>query len=159
MSQTWPSTPTIVSSHSMFHSIISSSHQMCRCPTIRHVVPSFRRPVSFVHHPIECAVLPSVTSNSPIVLSYFWHCTIDLSRPLQARPFNVAMPRRKEEVATTQEGLMKWEKSNGKKILKKELWDPSSRYHSMRIKDIHASDERFSSYPLRNFMLGEIHAL
>ena len=38
-----------------------------------------------------------------------------------------------------------------KKMLKKELWDLSSRYHSMRIKDINASDERFSSYPLRNF--------
>ncbi len=37
------------------------------------------------------------------------------------------------------------------KMLKKELWNPSSHYHSMRIKDIHASDEHFSSYPLRNF--------
>ncbi len=36
-------------------------------------------------------------------------------------------------------------------MLKKELWDPSSCYHSMRINDIHASDECFSSYPLRNF--------
>ncbi len=42
-------------------------------------------------------------------------------------------------------------KERRKKMLKKELWDPSSRYHSMKIKDIHASDERFSSYPLRNF--------
>jgi hypothetical protein len=38
-----------------------------------------------------------------------------------------------------------------KKMLKKELWDPSSRYHSMKSKDIHASNERFSSYPLKNF--------
>ncbi len=42
-------------------------------------------------------------------------------------------------------------KERRKKMLKKELWDPSSRYHSMKIKDIHASDERFSSYPLKNF--------
>ncbi len=39
----------------------------------------------------------------------------------------------------------------GKKLLKKELWDVSSRYHSMSIKDIHASDERFSAYQLKNF--------
>jgi hypothetical protein len=61
------------------------------------------------------------------------------------------MPRKKEQVATTQEGLVKWEKSDGKKMLKKELWDPSSPCHSMRINDIHASDEHFSSFPLRNF--------
>jgi hypothetical protein len=42
-------------------------------------------------------------------------------------------------------------KERWKKMLKKELWDPSSRYHSMKIKDIHASDERFIAYPLKNF--------
>ena len=64
------------------------------------------------------------------------------------------MPRKKdEEVAkkTAQVGLVEWKNSNGKKLLKKELWDVSSRYHSMSIKDIHASDERFSAYPLKNF--------
>ncbi len=64
------------------------------------------------------------------------------------------MPRKKgKEVAkkTAQEGLVEWKKSDGKKLLKKELWDVSSRYHSMSIKDIHASDERFSAYPLKNF--------
>ncbi len=64
------------------------------------------------------------------------------------------MPRKKgEEDAkkTAQEGLVEWKKSDGKKLLKKELWDVSSRYHSMSIKDIHASDERFSAYPLKNF--------
>ncbi len=64
------------------------------------------------------------------------------------------MPRKKgKEVAkkTAQEGLVEWKKSDGKKLLKKELWDVSSRYHSMSIKDIHASDERFTAYPLKNF--------
>jgi hypothetical protein len=64
------------------------------------------------------------------------------------------MPRKKdEEVAkkTAQVGLVEWKNSNGKKLLKKELWDVSSRYHSMSIKDIHASDECFSAYPLKNF--------
>ncbi len=64
------------------------------------------------------------------------------------------MPRKKgKEVAkkTAQEGLVEWKKSDGKKLLKKELWDVSSRYHSMSIKDIHASDERFSAYLLKNF--------
>ena len=65
------------------------------------------------------------------------------------------MPRKKkdEEVAkkTAQVGLVEWKNSNGKKLLKKELWDVSSRYHSMSIKDIHASDECFSAYPLKKF--------
>ncbi len=52
---------------------------------------------------------------------------------------------------TAQEGLVEWKKSDGKKLLEKELWDVSSRYHSMSIKDIHASNERFSAYPLKNF--------
>ncbi len=43
------------------------------------------------------------------------------------------------------------EKEWREKTAKKELWDVSSRYHSMSIKDIHASDERFSAYPLKNF--------
>jgi hypothetical protein len=47
--------------------------------------------------------------------------------------------------------LVKWEKSNGKKILKKELWDVNFRFHSMNIKDIHSSDARFSVYPHKNF--------
>jgi len=46
---------------------------------------------------------------------------------------------------------VKWEKSNGKKMLKKELWDVNSRFHSMKIKDIHSSNARFSVYPLKNF--------
>ena len=47
--------------------------------------------------------------------------------------------------------LVKWEKSDGKKMLKKELWDVNSRFHGMNIKDIHSSDARFSVYPLKNF--------
>jgi hypothetical protein len=37
------------------------------------------------------------------------------------------------------------------KILWKELWDISSCYHGMSIKEIHSSDARFSVYPLKNF--------
>ena len=47
--------------------------------------------------------------------------------------------------------LVKREKSDGKKMLKKELWDVNSRFHGMNIKDIHSSDARFSVYPLKNF--------
>ena len=47
--------------------------------------------------------------------------------------------------------LVKWEKSDGKKMLKQELWDVNSSFHSMNIKDIHSSDARFSVYPLKNF--------
>jgi hypothetical protein len=47
--------------------------------------------------------------------------------------------------------LMKWEKSNGKKMLKKELWDINSHFQSMNIKDIHSSDACLSVYPLKNF--------
>jgi hypothetical protein len=48
-------------------------------------------------------------------------------------------------------GLAEWINSEGKKFLKKELWDVSSRYHIMSIKEIHASDIHFSIYPLKNF--------
>ncbi len=58
------------------------------------------------------------------------------------------MPQKKE---ATQEGLVEWINSKGKKFLRKELRDVSSHYHSMSIKDIHASDVRFSVYPLKNF--------
>jgi hypothetical protein len=53
---------------------------------------------------------------------------------------------------TTQEGslnvtelksLVKWGNGKGKKMLKKELWDVSSCYHKMSIKDIHSSDAQF----------------
>ena len=47
--------------------------------------------------------------------------------------------------------LVKWEKSDGKKLLKKELWDVNSCFHSMNIKDIHSSNACFSVYPLKNF--------
>ncbi len=47
--------------------------------------------------------------------------------------------------------LVKWEKSNGKKMLEKELWDANSCFHSMNIKDIHSSNAHFSVYPLKNF--------
>ncbi len=48
--------------------------------------------------------------------------------------------------------LVKWEKRNGKKMLKKELWDVNSHFHSMNsIKDIHSSNVHFSVYPLKNF--------
>ncbi len=52
---------------------------------------------------------------------------------------------------TTEEGLAEWKNSNGKKFLRKELWDISSCYHGMSIKEIHSSDDRFSVYPLKNF--------
>jgi hypothetical protein len=44
-----------------------------------------------------------------------------------------------------------WEKSDGKKILKKELWNVNFAFQSMSIKDIHSSYARFSVYPLKNF--------
>ena len=47
--------------------------------------------------------------------------------------------------------IVEWKNSDGKKFLRKELWDISSPYHSMSIKDIHSSDARFSVYPLKNF--------
>jgi len=47
--------------------------------------------------------------------------------------------------------LVKWEKSDGKKMLKVELWNVNSRFRSMNIKDIHSSDVHFSVYPLKNF--------
>jgi hypothetical protein len=47
--------------------------------------------------------------------------------------------------------LVKWEKSDGKKMLKEELWNVNSRFQSMNIKDIHSSDVCFSVYPLKNF--------
>jgi hypothetical protein len=47
--------------------------------------------------------------------------------------------------------LLKWEKSDGKKMLKKELWDVNSHFHGMNIKDTHSSDARFSVYPLKKF--------
>ncbi len=46
---------------------------------------------------------------------------------------------------------MEWINNKGRKFRKKELWDVSSRYHSISIKEIHASDVRFSVYPLKNF--------
>jgi hypothetical protein len=46
---------------------------------------------------------------------------------------------------------VKWEKSYGKKMLKKELWDVNSHFHSMNIKDIHSSNARFSVYSPKNF--------
>ncbi len=65
------------------------------------------------------------------------------------------MPRKKGVVGknTAQEdspnvaelkSLVKWEKSDGKIILKKELWNANSAFQSMSIKDIHSSDARFS---------------
>ena len=47
--------------------------------------------------------------------------------------------------------LVKWEKSDGKIILKKELWNVNFAFQSMSIKDIHSSDACFSVYPLKNF--------
>jgi hypothetical protein len=49
--------------------------------------------------------------------------------------------------------LVKWEKSNGKKMLQKDLWDVNSGFHSMNIKDIYSSDARFSVHPLKNFTI------
>ncbi len=36
-------------------------------------------------------------------------------------------------------------------MLKKELWDVNSCFHSMNIKDIYSSNDHFSVYPLKNF--------
>ena len=47
--------------------------------------------------------------------------------------------------------LEKWQKSDGKKMLQKELWNVNSRFQSMNIKDIHSSDIHFSVYLLKNF--------
>ena len=52
---------------------------------------------------------------------------------------------------TTKKGLAERKNSYGEKFLRKELWDISSRYHGMSIKEIHSSDARFSVYPLKNF--------
>jgi hypothetical protein len=41
------------------------------------------------------------------------------------------MLQKKEEVATTQEGLVKWEMSDGKKIFYKDLKSVNSRFQSM----------------------------
>ncbi len=53
--------------------------------------------------------------------------------------------------SSAQESIVDWENSDGKKFLWKELWEISSPYHSMSIKDIHSSDACFSVYPLKNF--------
>jgi hypothetical protein len=63
------------------------------------------------------------------------------------------MPRKKDKevakkTAQVKVGLVEWKNSNGKKLLKKELWDVCSCYHSMSIKDIHASDECFSAFSI-----------
>jgi hypothetical protein len=72
------------------------------------------------------------------------------------------MPRKKGAVGknTAQEDSpnvaelkspVKWEKSDGKKNLKKELWNVNSTFQSISVKDIHSSDAHFSVYPLKNF--------
>ena len=66
------------------------------------------------------------------------------------------MPRKKGAVDknTAQEDGQspeKWQKSDGKKFLRKELWNLDSAFQSMSIRDIHSSDPRFSEYPLKNF--------
>ncbi len=53
--------------------------------------------------------------------------------------------------ASPTKSLVKWEKNNGKKLLKKESWDVNSCFHSMNSKDIHSSNAYFSVYPLKNF--------
>ena len=53
------------------------------------------------------------------------------------------------KVAVTE--IVKWSKSSGKKYLQEELWDITSALHSMNIKEVHASDDRFNIYPLKNF--------
>jgi hypothetical protein len=48
--------------------------------------------------------------------------------------------------------LVKWEKIDGKKMLKKELWDVSSHYHNISMKDIHSSYARFIVYPEKTLL-------
>jgi len=82
--------------------------------------------------------------------------TINRSTNMTRSNAAAAMPRKKGAVDknTAQEdgqSPVKWEKSDGKKFLKKELWNLDSAFQSMSIKNIHSSDPRFSVYPLKNY--------
>ena len=68
----------------------------------------------------------------------------------------VAMPQKKGAVETNTaqedgQSPVKWEKSDGKKFLRKELWKLDSAFQSISIRDIHSSDPCFSEYPLKYF--------
>ncbi len=99
---------------------------------------------------------------------FYWAPTPHITQHQQADPtinrstnttrstVAAAMPWKKGAVEknTAQEDSqspVKWEKSDGKKFLKKELWNLDSAFQSMIIKDIHSSDPRFSVHPLKNF--------
>jgi hypothetical protein len=56
-----------------------------------------------------------------------------------------------EECCPDNIDITKWSKSSGKKYLKEELWDMNSKFHTMNIKEMHQSDNRFKAYPLKNF--------
>jgi hypothetical protein len=45
----------------------------------------------------------------------------------------------------------KWAASEGKKYLEKELKDASSKFHKMSIEQIHATNDCFKVFPLKNF--------
>jgi hypothetical protein len=45
----------------------------------------------------------------------------------------------------------KWATSEGKKYLEKELKDASSKFHKMSIEQIHATNNCFRGFPLKNF--------
>ncbi len=82
--------------------------------------------------------------------------TINRSKNTTRSTVAAAMPRKKGAVEknTAQEDSqspVRWEKSYGKKFLRKELWNLDSAFQSMSIRDIHSSDPRFSVYPLKNF--------
>jgi len=47
--------------------------------------------------------------------------------------------------------LVGWAKSEGKKILQKELANVNSSYHGMSINEVHQSNPHFSVYPIKNF--------
>lgn len=58
---------------------------------------------------------------------------------------------RKEPIRNESKQQPTWKGSQGKIYLERELRDVSSRFHTMSIKEIHASDRCFSLYPLKNF--------
>ena len=73
------------------------------------------------------------------------------AKPAKASNVSAIRKQKEPDVRGMVEKPAKWEKSEGKKRLKKELWDANSRFHNMSTKEIHASDRCFSVYPLKNF--------
>jgi len=55
------------------------------------------------------------------------------------------------KLAKSSDKTVKWVKSEAKRCLKKQLLDPNSPFHKMSAKEVHASDPRYSTYPIKNF--------